>query len=103
MAAIRQVLAPLPREGIVLRRGTLLLETSYPYGESFYATAWMWERADLPLFFELARAGRLLVTWQERIIVCGHSLDAAQVEDMVADGEVVRADSPAQLGRTLGI
>ncbi len=96
-AAARRVLASLPRDGIFLRRGTLLLETSYPYGASFYATAWQWSRADLPLLFELAAATRLLLIHDETIVVCGDSFDPATVVDYVAAGAVHHAAAPAEL------
>lgn len=96
-AAARRVLASLPRDGIFLRRGTLLLETSYPYGTSFYATAWQWSRADLPLLFELAAATRLLLIHDETIVVCGDSFAPATVADYVADGAVHHAAAPAEL------
>lgn len=100
-AAARHVLASLSRDGIFLRRGTLLLETSYPYGVSFYATAWQWSRADLPLLFELAAAARLLLICDETIVVCGDSFAPATVADYVADGAVHHAAAPAELENTI--
>ena len=45
LAAVRDVLAGLQRDGIFLRRGHLLLETSWlgTGARDFYATAWRWD------------------------------------------------------------
>lgn len=52
LAAVRDVLASLQRDGIYLRRGHLLLEASWlgSGARDFYATAWRWGEEDCPLF-----------------------------------------------------
>ena len=93
--AVREVLRGLPREGIYLRRGQLLLETSYlgPGARDVYATAWSYALGDVPLFLTLSSHGRLLMTVAERVIVGvdKHSpwISQTELEESIADGEVI--------------
>lgn len=101
--AVREVLGGFPREGIYLRRGQLLLETSYlgPGARDVYATAWSYARDDVPLFLTLSSHGRLLMTVEERVIVGvdKHSpwISQAELEDSIADGEAIVVTGPEEL------
>lgn len=77
VAAVSDVLAPLPREGIYVRGATLLLETSYVGAGAvdFYATAWRWSAADAELLFALCSRGRLVLTWEATVLLCGVEAD----------------------------
>lgn len=70
MPAIREILVPLPRDGIFLLTSTLLLETSFPGARDFYATAWRYAYSDCELFFALASRGELLITVDDAVLVC---------------------------------
>jgi len=96
--AIREVLAGLQRDGIYLCRGPLLLETSW-LGQGaldFYATAWRWSTDDSPLFYNLARRGKLLLTIGETVIACGNEADIDAARDCIAQ-ELIAVQNPQQL------
>lgn len=101
--AVREVLRGLPREGIYLRRGQLLLETSYlgPGARDVYATAWSYALGDVPLFLTLSSHGRLLMTVAERVIVGvdKHSpwITKEELEESIVDGEVIVVTESAEL------
>ena len=86
LAAVRDVLAGLQRDGIFLRRGHLLLETSWlgSGARDFYATAWRWSAEDCPLFYDLARRGKLLITISDTVISCGDKDGIADVRAGIA-------------------
>ena len=98
VAAVREVLAGLQRDGIYLRRGRLLLETSWlgTGARDFYATAWRWSAEDCPLFYDLARRGKLLLTISDTVISCGSKDDIADARDGIAQ-ELIAAQNPQQL------
>ncbi|WP_144793181.1 hypothetical protein [Corynebacterium singulare] len=101
--AVTQALADLPREGIYLRRGTLVLETSYlgPGARDVYATAWSYALGDVPLFLTLSSHGRLLMTVAERVIVGvdKHSpwITKKELEESIVGGEVIVVTESAEL------
>ena len=101
--AVRALLAGLPREGIYLRRGTLLLETSYlgPGARDVYATAWGYGMSDVTLLFALSCHGRLLMTVEQLVLVGvdKHSpwISREELEDSIADGEVIVVTEPKEL------
>ena len=98
LAAVRDVLAGLQRDGIFLRRGHLLLETSWlgSGARGFYATAWRWSAEDCPLFYDLARRGKLLLTISDTVISCGDKDDIADARAGIAQ-ELLAAENPQQL------
>ena len=98
LAAVRDVLAGLQRDGIFLRRGHLLLETSWlgSGARDFYATAWRWSAQDCPLFYALARRGKLLITISDTVISCGDKDDIADARADIAQ-ELIAAENPQQL------
>ena len=98
LAAVRDVLAGLQRDGIFLRRGHLLLETSWlgSGARDFYATAWRWGVQDCPLFYDLARRGKVLVTISDTVISCGDKDDIADARAGIAQ-ELIAAENPQQL------
>ena len=98
LAAVRDVLAGLQRDGIFLRRGHLLLEASWlgSGARDFYATAWRWGEEDCPLFYDLARRGKLLLTISDTVISCGDKDDLADARAGIAQ-EIVAVQSPQQL------
>jgi len=98
LAAVRDVLIGLQRDGIFLRRGHLLLETSWlgSGARDFYATAWRWGAHDCPLFYDLARRGKLLLTISDTVISCGSKDDIADARDGIAQ-ELIAAQNPQQL------
>lgn len=98
VAAVREVLAGLQRDGIFLRRGHLLLETSWlgSGARDFYATAWRWDAQDCPLLYDLARRGKLLLTISDTVIACGDQDDLADARDGIAQ-ELIAAQNPQQL------
>ena len=98
LAAVRDVLAGLQRDGIFLRRGHLLLETSWlgSGARDFYATAWRWGVQDCPLFYDLARRGKVLVTISDTVISCGDKDDIADARAGIAQ-ELNAAENPQQL------
>ena len=98
LAAVRDVLASLQRDGIYLRRGHLLLETSWlgSGARDFYATAWRWSAEDCPLFYDLARRGKLLITISDTVISCGSKDDMADARAGIAQ-ELIAAQNPQQL------
>ena len=98
LAAVRDVLASLQRDGIYLRRGHLLLETSWlgSGARDFYATAWRWGEEDCPLFYDLARRGKLLLTISDTVISCGSKDDMADARAGIAQ-ELIAAQNPQQL------
>ena len=98
LAAVRDVLASLQRDGIFLRRGHLLLETSWlgSGARDFYATAWRWGVQDCPLFYDLARRGKVLVTISDTVISCGDKDDIADARAGIAQ-ELIAAENPQQL------
>jgi len=98
LAAVRDVLAGLQRDGIFLRRGHLLLETSWlgSGARDFYATAWCWSAQDCPLFYDLARRGNLLITISDTVISCGDKHDIADARAGIAQ-ELIAAENPQQL------
>ena len=102
LAAVRDVLAGLQRDGIFLRRGHLLLETSWlgSGARDFYATAWRWGAEDYPLFYDLARRGKLLLTISDTVISCGSKDDIADARDGIAQ-ELIAAQNPQQLSGLL--
>ena len=79
LTAVRQVLAGVQRNGIYLYGEHLLLETSWlgQGARDFYATAWRWSADDCPLFYELARQGKVLITINTAVIACGDKEDIA--------------------------
>ena len=102
LPAVRDVLAGMQRDGIFLRRGHLLLETSWlgSGARDFYATAWRWGAPDCPLFYDLARRGKLLLTISDTVISCGSKDDIADARDGIAQ-ELIAAQNPQQLCRLL--
>ena len=98
VAAVREVLAGLQRDGIFLRRGHLLLETSWlgTGARDFYATAWRWGAQDCPLLYDLARRGKLLITISDTVISCGSKDDIADARAGIAQ-ELIAAQNPQQL------
>ena len=102
LPAVRDVLAGLQRDGIFLRRGHLLLETSWlgSGARDFYATAWRWGAPDCPLFYDLARRGKLLLTISDTVISCGSKDDIADARDGIAE-ELIAAQNPQQLSGLL--
>ena len=98
LAAVRDVLASLQRDGIYLRRGHLLLEASWlgSGARDFYATAWRWGEEDCPLFYDLARRGKLLLTISDTVISCGSKDDMADARAGIAQ-ELIAAENPQQL------
>ena len=98
LAAVRDVLASLQRDGIYLRRGHLLLEASWlgSGARDFYATAWRWGAQDCPLFYDLARRGKLLITISDTVISCGSKDDIADARAGIAQ-ELIAAQNPQQL------
>ena len=98
LAAVRDSLAGLQRDGIFLRRGRLLLETSWlgSGARDFYATAWRWGAQDCPLFYDLARGGKLLITINDTVISCGDKDDIADARAGIAQ-ELIAAENPQQL------
>ena len=102
VAAVREVLAGLQRDGIFLLRGRLLLETSWlgSGARDFYATAWRWGAHDCPLFYDLARRGKLLLTISDTVISCGSKDDIADARAGIAQ-ELIVAQNPQQLCRLL--
>lgn len=98
LAAVRDVLVGLRRDGIFLRRGHLLLETSWlgSGARDFYATAWRWSAQDCLLFYDLARRGNLLITISDTVISCGDKDDIADARAGIAQ-ELIAAENPQQL------
>ena len=98
LPAVRDVLAGLQRDGIFLRRGHLLLETSWlgSGARDFYATAWRWGAHDCPHFYDLARRGKLLLTISDTVISCGSKDDIADARAGIAQ-ELIAAQNPQQL------
>ena len=98
LAAVREVLAGLQRDGIFLRRDHLLMETSWlgTGARDFYATAWRWGAQDCPLFYDLARRGQLLLTIGDTVISCGSKDDMADARAGIAQ-ELIAAQNPQQL------
>lgn len=98
LAAVRDVLVGLRRDGIFLRRGHLLLETSWlgSGARDFYATAWRWSAQDCLLFYDLARRGNLLITISDTVISCGDKDDIADARAGIAQ-ELIAAQNPQQL------
>ena len=100
---MRDLLSDLPREGIYLRRGTLVLETSYlgPGARDFYGTAWSYALSDVSLLHALSSRGRLLMTLGERVLVGVDKhrpwITQADVEDSIAGGEVHLVEGPDEL------
>lgn len=103
LSAVRDLLSDLPREGIYLRRGTLVLETSYlgPGARDFYGTAWSYALSDVSLLHALSSRGRLLMTLGERVLVGVDKhrpwITQADVEDSIAGGEVHLVEGPDEL------
>lgn len=103
LSAVRDLLSELPREGIYLRRGTLVLETSYlgSGAQDFYATAWSYALSDVSLLHALSSRGRLLMTLGERVLVGVDKhrpwITQADVEDSIAGGEVHLMEGPNEL------
>ena len=103
LSAVRDLLSELPREGIYLRRGTLVLETSYlgPGARDFYGTAWSYALSDVSLLHALSSRGRLLMTLGERVLVGVDKhrpwITQADVEDSIAGGEVHLVEGPDEL------
>ena len=102
LAAVRDSLAGLQRDGIFLRRGRLLLETSWlgQGARDFYATAWRWSADDCPLFYELAPQGKVLITINTAVIACGDKEDIATARDCIAQ-ELIAARNPQHLCKLL--
>ena len=102
LPAVRDVLAGLQRDGIFLRRGHLLLETSWlgSGARDFYATAWRWSAQDCLLFYDLARRGNLLITNSDTVISCGDKDDIADARAGIAQ-ELIAAENPQQLSGLL--
>ena len=98
LGAVRELLSELPREGIYLRRGHLLLEASWlgSGARDFYATAWRWGEEDCPLFYDLARRGKLLLTISDTVISCGDKDDIADARAGITQ-ELIAAEDPQQL------
>ena len=98
LAAVRDVFAGLRRDGIFLRRGRLLLETSWlgSGARDFYATAWRWGEEDCPLFYDLARRGNLLITISDTVISCGSKDDMADARTGIAQ-QLIAAQDPQHL------
>ena len=98
LTAVRQVLAGLQRNGIYLCRDRLLLETSWlgQGAQDFYATAWRWTADDCPLFYELARQGKVLITINTAVIACGDEEDIATACESITQ-ELIVAHNPQQL------
>lgn len=103
LSAVRDLLSELPREGIYLRRGTLVLETSYlgPGARDFYGTAWSYALSDVSLLHALSSRGRLLMTLGGRVLVGVDKhrpwITQADVEDSIAGGEVHLVEGPDEL------
>lgn len=102
LTAVRDVLAGLQRDGIYLRRDHLLMETSWlgTGARDFYATAWRWDAQDCPLFYDLARRGKLLITISDTVISCGDKDDIADARDGIAQ-VLIAAQDPQQLSGLL--
>ena len=98
LAAVRDVLASLQRDGIYLRRGHLLLEASWlgSGARDFYATAWRWGEEDCPLLYDLARRGKLLLTISDTVISCGSKDDIADARAGIAQ-KLIAAQDPQHL------
>ena len=98
LAAVRDVLASLQRDGIYLRRGHLLLETSWlgSGARDFYATAWRWDAQDCALFYDLARRGKLLLTISDTVLACGDHDDIADARAGIAQ-KLIAAQDPQHL------
>lgn len=98
LAAVRDVLAGLQRDGIYLRRGHLLLEASWlgSGARDFYATAWRWGAHDCPLFYDLARRGKLLLTISDTVISCGSKDGIADARAGIAQ-QLIAAQDPQHL------
>ena len=98
LAAVRDVLASLQRDGIYLRRGHLLLEASWlgSGARDFYATAWRWGAQDCPLLYDLARRGKLLLTISDTVISCGSKDDIADARAGIAQ-QLIAAQDPQHL------
>lgn len=98
LAAVRDVLAGLQRDGIFLRRGHLLLEASWlgSGARDFYATAWRWGAHDCPLFYDLARRGKLLLTISDTVISCGSKDGIADARAGIAQ-QLIAAQDPQHL------
>ena len=98
LPAVRDVLAGLQRDRIFLRRGRLLLETSWlgSGARDFYATAWRWGAQDCPLFYDLARRGKLLITISDTVISCGSKDDMADARTGIAQ-QLIAAQDPQHL------
>lgn len=103
LSAVRELLSELPREGIYLRRGELMLETSYlgSGARDFYGTAWSYALSDVSLLHALSSRGRLLMTLGERVLVGVDKhrpwITQADVEDSIAGGEVHLVEGPDEL------
>lgn len=103
LGAVRELLSELPREGIYLRRGKLMLETSYlgPGARDFYGTAWSYALSDVSLLHALSSRGRLLMTLGGRVLVGVNKhrpwITQADVEDSIAGGEVHMVEGPDEL------
>lgn len=105
VAAVRQVLGPLKRDGIYLTRPGLVLETSWLGDDArdVYATAWAWGADDAALFYALAARRRLLVTPARGavdIVVCGRIHGRQEVDNGI--DSFAFADSPEQLRELIG-
>lgn len=105
LAAVRQVLGPLKRDGIYQTRPGLVLETSWlgDGARDVYATAWRWGAEHAGLFYALASRGRLLVTparGAAEIIVCGRIHGRDEVDNGI--DSFAFADSPEQLQGLIG-
>lgn len=103
LGAVRELLSELPREGIYLHRGELVLETSYlgPGARDFYGTAWSYALSDVSLLHALSSRGRLLMTLGGRVLVGVDKhrpwITQADVEDSIAGGEVHMVEGPDEL------
>ncbi|MBK4174089.1 hypothetical protein GWO60_05985 [Corynebacterium macginleyi] len=102
LAEVREVLAGLRRDGVLLYQAGLALETSWLGDDArdFYGTAWTWEPEDSDLFFKLARRGRLLTTVGTTVICCGSENDVAEARASIAQ-ELVVAHSAEELQQLL--
>ena len=102
LTAVRQVLSGVQRNGIYLYGEHLLLETSWlgQGARDFYATAWRWSADDCPLFYELARQGKVLITINTAVIACGDKEDIATARDCIAQ-ELIAARNPQHLCKLL--